>query len=124
MNWVKAIVNLFSCVKKGITGPAKPRGGKREGMPPPHTHTSLRSKKKKGKQWKKFSKQKLLRLSPRPKCYCFSHFRASRIQKFFLTILFSVPWHLHFEIHFAGPGSYFCMEALITLSHIRKITSF
>ena len=38
----------------------------------------------------------------------FSHSRAFRIQMFFLSPnhggrLFSVPWLLHFEIHFVGP---------------------
>ena len=47
----------------------------------------LRSKQKKGKQKKKrkgFKTEAIKRLSPRPKCYCFNHSRASRIQKFFL----------------------------------------
>ena len=50
------------------------------------TPTFLRSKKKKGKQWEKrktFKAETIKRLSPRSKCYCFSHSRASRIQKFF-----------------------------------------
>ena len=84
----------------------------------PHTH--LCSKKKKGKQRKKgksFKAETIKRLSPRSKCYCFSHSRASRIKKFFSSashggrqyfsvLLFSatVPWPLHIEIHFAGPG--------------------
>ena len=52
-----------------------------------HTHTILCSENKKGKQRKKrksFKAETIKRLSPRSKCYCFSHSRASRIQKFFL----------------------------------------
>ena len=78
-----------------------------------HTHTHIfYSKKKKEKQMKKrrsFKAEIIKRLPPRLKCYCFSHSRAPEF-KFFLvgqpwwpTILFSVPWPLHFEIHFAGP---------------------
>ena len=57
--------------------------------PPPYpsTPTFLRSKKKKGKQREKrktFKAKTIKSLSPRKaKCYCFSHSRASRIQKFF-----------------------------------------
>ena len=58
-----------------------------EGMPPPpHTQTFLRSKKKngnKGKTRKSFKAETIKKLSPRSKCYCFSHSRASRIQKLF-----------------------------------------
>ena len=56
-----------------------------------------------------FKASTIKRLSQIPKCYCFSHSRASRIQKFFLPasewpiIFFSVLWLLHFEIHFGGP---------------------
>ena len=81
----------------------------RAGNPP----AFLRSKKKKEKQREKrktFKEETIKRLSPRSKCYCFRHSRASRIQKIFLvgqpwwpTILVSVPWPLHFEIHLAGP---------------------
>ena len=72
----------------------------------PHTHFFW---KKKGR----VSKQKLTmkRLSRRSKCYCFSHSRASRIQfslsaNRWTTILFSIPWSLHFQIHIAGPVAY------------------
>ena len=81
----------------------------------------LRSKKKKRKQRvkrnfksrnyesRKSQSRNFKRLSPRSKCYCFSHSRDSKIQFFFLaqpwwlTILLSVPWPLHFESHFSGP---------------------
>ena len=43
-------------------------------------------KEKRGtKKRKSFKAETIKRLSPRSKCYCFSHSRASRIQKFFLT---------------------------------------
>ena len=48
----------------------------------------LCSKNKKAKQRKKrksFKAEIIKRLSPRLKCYCFSHSRVSRIQKFFLS---------------------------------------
>ena len=58
-------------------------------MPPSPPPTFLRSKKKKRKQRKKkrkiFKAETIKRLSPRSKCYCFSHSRASRIQKFFFS---------------------------------------
>ena len=49
----------------------------------------LRSKKKKGRQRRKrkgFKAETIKRLSPRSKCYCFNHSRASRIRKFFLSV--------------------------------------
>ena len=86
------------------TGPATPTGA--------GSHAAfLRSKKKKGRQRKKRKSLKaetIKRLSPRSKYYCFSHFRASRIRKFFFSAnhggrqYFSV-FHGQFEIHFAGP---------------------
>ena len=67
-------------------------GGRRQGtMPPPPPHptpTFLRSKKKngnKGKSRKDLKAETIKRLSPRLKCYCFSHSRAPRIQIFFLS---------------------------------------
>ena len=81
-------------------------------LPHTHTHTFLCSENKKGKQRKKrksFKAETIKRLSPKSKCYCFSHSRASRIQKFFLPAnhggrqYFSVSWSLHFEIRFIGP---------------------
>ena len=67
--------------KKGNsnTGSAK-LGGEHDPL------TFLRSKKKKEKERKKrktFKAETIKRLSPRSKCYCFSHSRASRIQTFF-----------------------------------------
>ena len=72
------------------------RGGR--AMPSPLLPPFLRSKNKKGNQGKKA--EIIERLSPRSKCYCFSHSRVFRIQKNF----FSVPWPLHFQIHFDAPG--------------------
>ena len=49
--------------------------------------TFLHTKKKKGEPTKKrtiFKVETIERLSPRSKCYCFSHSRVSRIQRFFL----------------------------------------
>ena len=57
--------------------------GGRGGHSPP---TFLCSKKKKGKQKEKrrtFKAETIKRLSPRSKCYCFSHCRVSRSQNFF-----------------------------------------
>ena len=62
---------------------------------------------------KDFKAKTIKRLSPRSKFYCLSHFRASKTQKkkIFVgqqwgpTILFSVPWPLHYEIHFRGPDT-------------------
>ena len=50
--------------------------------------TFLSSKKRQGKQRQKRKSLKtetVKRLSPRSKCYCFSHSRVSRIQNFFLS---------------------------------------
>ena len=50
--------------------------------------TFLRSKKKKKEQrekWNGFKAETIKRLSPKSKYYCFSHSRASRIRKFFLS---------------------------------------
>ena len=76
-----------------MPGPATP-GVPGVPCPPPqythtHTHTFLCSKKKKGRQREKrkgFKAETIKRLSPRSKCYCFNHSRASRIQKFFLLV--------------------------------------
>ena len=65
----------------GSPGPAPPEG-------PWHPLTFLRSKNKKEKQKKKrknWKAETIKRLSPRSKCYCFSHSRVSRIQKCFLS---------------------------------------
>ena len=56
--------------------------------PPLHSPIILRCKKeKREKQRKKdsFKAETIKRLSPMPKCHCFSHSRASRIQKKFLS---------------------------------------
>ena len=55
----------------------------------------------------RFKAETTERLTPRAKCYCFRHYRASRIQKLSLLAnhgdqqYFSVL-HGPFEIHFAG----------------------
>ena len=67
--------------------------------------TFLRSKKKKGKQREKrntFKAETIKRLSPRSKCYCFSHSRASRIQKVFFSANHA-GWQYLPEFH--GPST-------------------
>ena len=68
-----------------FTRRAKPGG--RGTCPCPRTPLSfLRSKEKKRKQKKKrYNAEPICRLLPRSKCYCFSHSRASKIQKCFLS---------------------------------------
>ena len=97
---------------KHLPGPATPRGrGCHASLL--LSPTFLRSKKKKGKLREKktiFKAETIESLSPRSKCYCFSHSRVYRIEKIFLSAnhggrqYFSV-FHgpIHFEIHFAGP---------------------
>ena len=69
-------------IRAGDTGGLGGRGeGHATSLP-----TFLHSEKKKGKQREKrktFKAETIKRLSPRSKCYCFSNFRASRIQKCF-----------------------------------------
>ena len=63
-------------------------------------------KEKKGKKRRSLKAETFKRLSPRSKCYCVNHSRASRILFFSYrqpTIRFSVLWPLHFKVHFAGP---------------------
>ena len=72
--------------------------------------TFLPNKKRKEKQRKKSKSQYVtVKMLPRSKPYCLAVPERLKF-KFFLvgerwwpTILFSVPFHLHFEIHFAGP---------------------
>ena len=86
--------------------------------------------KRKGKQRKieRFIAETIKKLSPRQKCYCFSHSRASRIQTFFLSVnqggwqvFFSVPWPLLLEINFAGPVKYQIYLAVQHTNHFEKI---
>ena len=54
--------------------------------PPPQLFCVAKRKKlNKGKKGKSFKPETIKRLPPKSKCYCFSHCRASRIQKFFLS---------------------------------------
>ena len=95
--------NGISLLSHYISIPERPGGP----CPPLLFSTFLRSKKKKRETKKKrkgcFKAETIKRLSPRSKCYCFSHSRASRIQLFFVgqprqpTILFSVPWPSTFK---------------------------
>ena len=93
------------------------------GMAPPLFCIAKRKQENKGEKRNNFRGETIKRLSQRSKCYCFSHSRAFKIQKFFYSanhcgrkkILSSVPWPLHFEIHLAGPGlfSRTCSQTLI-----------
>ena len=88
-------------------------------LPPPPPHpTFLVWEKEKGKLREKrtiFKAETIERLSPRSKCYYFSHCRVSRIQKFFLSAnhgtdnTFQCSMPLYYEIHFAGPGIRFIL---------------
>ena len=80
---ISTIVMVFSLL---ISRPATP--GEPGAMPSPPPPTFLHSKKKIRKQRGKRKNSKaetIKRLPPRLKCYCFSHSRAFRIQKFFLS---------------------------------------
>ena len=72
------------------TGPATPDGGRRAMSPPPPPPlppTLFGIAKRKGKQRRieRFKAETIKKLSPRPKCYYFSHSRTPRIQTFFLV---------------------------------------
>ena len=54
-------------------------------LPPQLFCVAKRKKLNKGKKGKSFKAETIKRLPPKSKCYCFSHSRASRIQKFFLS---------------------------------------
>ena len=75
---------MFSCKRDKKHENSKPKSG-----PGGHSFpTPLHSKKKKGKQRKTkmgFRAETVESFSPRSKCYCFSHRKAPRIQKFFLS---------------------------------------
>ena len=83
-------------------GPATLGGGWAGG----HAHHPLFcvAKRKNGNKAKRktFKAETIKRLSLRSKLYCLNHSRTSSHHGW-PTILFSVPWPLHFEIHFAGP---------------------
>ena len=72
-----AVFFFFFSMRAGDTG-----GG---GSPWPPSLTFLRNKKRKGEQRgkrKTFKTETIKRLSPRSKCYFFSHSRVSRVQFF------------------------------------------
>ena len=87
-----SLPSLKTSVEMSFTksGPATPGGEGRGGMASPLFCIAKRKKGDKGKK-DRISKQILLKgmvkilLSPRSKYYCFSHSRASRIRKFFLS---------------------------------------
>ena len=67
----------------GNTGEGWGQGG----HAPPHPLFCIAKRKNgnKGESRKDFKAETIKRLSPRLKCYCFSHSRAPRIQKLFLS---------------------------------------
>ena len=78
----KLITSLRNKSKYVVHQGRQHRGGGRGAM----ALTFLHSKKKIGKQREKrnnFKAETIKRLSPRSKCYCFSHSRLFRIQKIF-----------------------------------------
>ena len=85
--FLNIVIRTFFCFL--CPGPAtKGRGGGWGGSGGNDPPTFLRNKKKKKKQRKKtksFNAEANKRLSPKSKCYCFSHSWAPRIQKFFLS---------------------------------------
>ena len=83
-NWFRCSLNA-----RGPATPGRPGGCATHPSPPPPPFTFLSRKKKKERQRQKrkgFKAEIIKRLSPRSNYYCFSHSRASRIQKFFLSI--------------------------------------
>ena len=81
--------------------------------------TFLRNKKKTGKQKKRrkiFEAETIKRLSPRSKCYCFSHSRASRTQKFFL--LANHGSRQCFSV-FYGPSTY--LKSISPVMNLRRM---
>ena len=77
-----ACISLLLCYRAGNTG--GPRG---HDPPPVPLFSFCVAKRKKGNKGKKetFKAETIKRLSLMSKCHCFSHSRASRIQKFFLV---------------------------------------
>ena len=67
------------------------RAGDTEGpedIASPHFCLAKRKNCRKGKKKRKsLNTDTIKRLSPRTKCYCFSHSRASRTQFFFLSVI-------------------------------------
>ena len=81
------IIERFS-LGRPLTQSRRHRGGRAGRAPLSPSHFFFCSKKKIGKKSQKrksFKAKAIKRLPPRSKCYCFSHSRASRIQKFFLS---------------------------------------
>lgn len=101
-----------------LSGPAA-TGGVRRRWPPYFFCIAKRKERSKEKKRKSFKGQTI----KRSKCYCFSHPRASRNKKNLIgqlwcpAILFSVPWLLHFKIHYAGPscGRKLVLKTFVTI---------
>ena len=103
--------------KASSTGPATPWGA----GGPLHL-TFLRSKKKKWKQRKKkvFKTETIKSLSPRLKCCCFSHSRASRIQKCFLSVNYR---RQYFSALFLNPFRRPCSIKWLIPYQLKKLRS-
>ena len=86
--------------------------------------TFLRSKKKKGRQKQKrkcFKAETIKRLSPRSKYYYFSHSRASRIRKSFLSVNHGGQ---HYFPVFHGPPTLKSISPALTSLLLLLIVSF
>ena len=116
-------VRKHLCQRLFLNKVAGLRGRRHQTHTHTHTHAHTRKlfcvakRKKRSKGKKSFKTETTTRLSPSSEFYCFSHSRASRIQKFFLPannggqpcfLVFHYPPPplppLRFEMHFAGPG--------------------
>ena len=89
----------------GLGGPCPPLP---TNPTPPHFFAKEKEKREERKKRTIFKAETIERLSPRSKCYCFSHSRVSRIlvgQLWWPTILFSVPWPIRLWNPFCQPWS-------------------
>ena len=117
------IFSFIFIVINHIQGQRHGRGGVGGPCPPS-------PQKENGKPKRKitiFKAETIERLSPRSKCHCFSHSRVSRIQKIFLSATMagcvqciSVPWPLHFEIHYTSPNITSFKQTYLFFVHILK----
>ena len=92
--------------------------------PPPSFPTFLRSKKRKGRQKQKrkgVKAETIKRLSPRSKYYYFSHSRASRIRKSFLSVNHGGQ---HYFPVFHGPPTLKSISPTLTSLLLLLIVSF
>ena len=68
----------------------------------PHFFAYQKEKRETKEKRKNFKAETIKSLSPRSQCYCFSHSRVSRIQRFFLSVLHG-GWQ-YFPV-FHGPST-------------------